>query len=594
MQAVHLENLPDELLEYILFNRVLEAQDILSFGCTCKRFQSISYSNEIWKRTLLRRWPELGQISDSLDASKHNWQELYKFRFRCIRNVEILLQDLVNECYEQREVSYKRFTPFQQLAAEYEADVGNVCVEEQLLDVLNEGDSFQNLTQKYYAVRALRYLQHPRLEKDFLKFLDAPEDQQSLEDGAIVIAQWNQSGTRVNKKEIYERLDQLAERVRLQVCIRYGDEHPASQGSVDEPLSVDQSTFVLDVLNTIFYEVENFEGNKDDYYNPNNSFIDKVLETKQGIPISLAVIYSAVARRLGITLDPVNFPNHFILRLDVQPMQKNNANKYKYIDVFHSGQRLSNVECYSLSPMMNTFGIGSEYFRACSTRAVYVRMVANLMRLTSHLDDVRMLDGYELFLLLCSDDEDAAITLRRFYLQSGMNVQEVLDYLRQCHPTTNNMLTLKKYMIREAHTLLEEEENPNKVITVKRRADHQEVEYSVGMIMRHRRYDYMCVIYGWDPLCEMSENWKSQMGVDRLPNKDRQPFYNVLVADQSKRYAAQESLMIEANPQVITHSEVGKHFVEFKGNYYLANEEVIKRYPDDMHVTTRMALQNRN
>ncbi|XP_071946433.1 F-box only protein 21-like [Antedon mediterranea] len=584
MQSSFLDDFADELLEYILLDRALEAHDILSFRCTCKRFQRISHSNKVWKAKVLCRWPELGQISNSVAAS-HDWQELYKFRFHSVRKVYNLLQDVIQNCYEDREVSYKRFTPFQQLGADYSNTiVGNICIEEQLFDLLNNGDEFSNLTQKYYALRALRCLQHPRLEEEFMKLLDAPEDNQTLEESAILISQWNQCGTRVNKLKVYKQLNDIANMVRQNLCTKYGDNHPASQGSEDESLSVDQCILALDVFNEVFYEIYHFEGNKADYYNPDNSFINKVLESKKGIPISLAVVYAAVARRLGISLEPVNFPNHFLLRLDVQPMQENNPKKYKYIDVFHSGKRLTNAECFSLSPMMGRHG--NEYFRSCSKRAVYVRMVANLMRITSHLDDVRMLDGYELFLLLCSDDMDAAIMLRRFYLQSGMNISEVLNYLSKCEPTGRNMLNLVKYLMCEAKLLLHEEENKNKnEVMVKRRAENQDVEYSVGMIMRHRRYDYLCVIYGWDSQCDMPDSWKIQMGVDRLPNKDKQPFYNVLVSDQSKRYAAQESLMVEENPEVVSHSEVGKHFTAFKNTHYQANSELLKRYPDDVNVT---------
>lgn len=53
------------------------------------------------------------------------------------------------------------------------------------------------------------------------------------------------------------------------------------------------------------------------------------------------------------------------------------------------------------------------------------------------------------------------------------------------------------------------------------------------------RYDYKCVIYGWDTSCEMTEQWMQQMGVNQLPLGHTQPFYNVLVDDGTNRYAAQ-------------------------------------------------------
>ena len=65
----------------------------------------------------------------------------------------------------------------------------------------------------------------------------------------------------------------------------------------------------------------------------------------------------------------------------------------------------------------------------------------------------------------------------------------------------------------------------------------------MGQVCRHAKYNYTCVIHGWDPVCTASASWISHMGVDKLPLKDKQPFYNVLVADGSQRYAAQENLV---------------------------------------------------
>ena len=53
------------------------------------------------------------------------------------------------------------------------------------------------------------------------------------------------------------------------------------------------------------------------------------------------------------------------------------------------------------------------------------------------------------------------------------------------------------------------------------------------------RYDYTCVVYGWDQQCEATQEWILQMNVHKLPKKQHQPFYNVLVEDGSNRYAAQ-------------------------------------------------------
>lgn len=66
-----------------------------------------------------------------------------------------------------------------------------------------------------------------------------------------------------------------------------------------------------------------------------------------------------------------------------------------------------------------------------------------------------------------------------------------------------------------------------------------DVKFAVGMIMKHQRYHYTCVITGWDMKCEASPEWMLEMGVDELRSGANQPFYNVFVEDGSSRYAAQ-------------------------------------------------------
>ena len=84
--------------------------------------------------------------------------------------------------------------------------------------------------------------------------------------------------------------------------------------------------------------------------------------------------------------------------------------------------------------------------------------------------------------------------------------------------------------------------------------------------------------------------WVKQMGVDKLPNRENQPFYNVLVEDASIRYAADESLEI-AKPRRITHPAIGRYFKNFHSDIgYEPNDELSKEYPEDKAATERFYL----
>jgi regulator of sirC expression with transglutaminase-like and TPR domain len=74
----------------------------------------------------------------------------------------------------------------------------------------------------------------------------------------------------------------------------------------------------LRLLNQYFYQELGFAGNVNDYYDPNNSYVHRVIETRRGIPISLAIIYMELAQQIGLQVKGISFPGHFLMKLSVQ------------------------------------------------------------------------------------------------------------------------------------------------------------------------------------------------------------------------------------------------------------------------------------
>ena len=70
----------------------------------------------------------------------------------------------------------------------------------------------------------------------------------------------------------------------------------------------------LAALNKIVFEQANLRGNREDYYDPRNSFLNDVLDRGLGIPITLSIIYMEVAKRVGLPLAGVGMPGHFLLK----------------------------------------------------------------------------------------------------------------------------------------------------------------------------------------------------------------------------------------------------------------------------------------
>ena len=105
------------------------------------------------------------------------------------------------------------------------------------------------------------------------------------------------------------------------------------------------------VFNHIFFQVHGFKGNKRNYHAPQNSYINEVLDSRKGNPLSLAIIYQVLAEDLGLPLRGVNLPNHFVLAyLDEESIggadsgQQGEENILFYVNAFSQGDILGRNE----------------------------------------------------------------------------------------------------------------------------------------------------------------------------------------------------------------------------------------------------------
>lgn len=118
-------------------------------------------------------------------------------------------------------------------------------------------------------------------------------------------------------------------------------------------------------------------GNQGDYYNPENSLLPRVIESRRGIPITLSLIYLFVARRAGLTLEGVAFPGHFIVRSGDH-----------FFDPFHGGRRLGVEECRALLEPQN-LSLTVEHLQPATPRHMLRRMLLNLFSIARTADHAR-------------------------------------------------------------------------------------------------------------------------------------------------------------------------------------------------------------
>jgi regulator of sirC expression with transglutaminase-like and TPR domain len=138
------------------------------------------------------------------------------------------------------------------------------------------------------------------------------------------------------------------------------------------------------ILNHIFFEKYNFQGDTKQFHAADNSCINRVLETKKGNPLSLSVIYSIVAQSLDIPVYGVNLPNHFILAYMDEfgtSALTDNPNKWGvlfYVNPFTKGSLLDENEIREFIDRLQ-LAHTREYYEPCSNSAVLKRMLTNLI-----------------------------------------------------------------------------------------------------------------------------------------------------------------------------------------------------------------------
>ena len=105
----------------------------------------------------------------------------------------------------------------------------------------------------------------------------------------------------------------------------------------DEVEAIESWPLKMQAINRHLFDELGYSGNHDEYYDPRNSYLNEVCERRLGNPISLAMVQIDVARRLGVPLDGVSFPGHFLVRLPV-------GDSLLVMDPFNRGRPLDEQE----------------------------------------------------------------------------------------------------------------------------------------------------------------------------------------------------------------------------------------------------------
>jgi regulator of sirC expression with transglutaminase-like and TPR domain len=185
----------------------------------------------------------------------------------------------------------------------------------------------------------------------FTELVQKPEEDIQLDRAALYLA--GEEYPEVDVDSYLAQLDAFATQVSLRV------NEKSSPADVARAIGV----YLFDEIG--------FRGNSGEYYSADNSFLNRVLDTRTGIPITLSLVFLEVGRRLGLRCSGVGLPGHFIVRLD---------DTEEYLDPFNAGVPLSKSDCHALVQRMSGGHLEwtDEYLVPCTKYDILFRMLNNL------------------------------------------------------------------------------------------------------------------------------------------------------------------------------------------------------------------------
>lgn len=193
----------------------------------------------------------------------------------------------------------------------------------------------------------------------------ARRSESAVEEGALLLVRFYATTEQLlsgdgHARFVREEIDALGARLRSRLSPTYS------------------AVEVVRALSELLCVEEGYAGNSQNYYDHRNSLLDSVLTSKRGIPISLSVLFAAVCARVGVQLDMIGLPGHFLLATRPQPP----SHERVFVDVFHGGQLLTLDHCEAIVRSYNV-PWSEEMARPVPVSEVWQRMVRRI-RATQH------------------------------------------------------------------------------------------------------------------------------------------------------------------------------------------------------------------
>ena len=198
-----------------------------------------------------------------------------------------------------------------------------------------------------------------KLEDELVTQASLPDERMDLERCAFLIARYAYPSLDVSG--YVRQLDEMAQEVQDRIGPRASGEE------------------TVKTLNRYLFAEQGFKGNTKNYYEVENTYLNRVIDRRTGIPISLSIVYLLIGKRLGLPVHGIGMPGHFLVKYE--------SDRYKiFVDCFNGGALLTEKNCQRFLTEAG-YGFDERYLQHSAVRAILSRMIKNLLAIYAKLDD---------------------------------------------------------------------------------------------------------------------------------------------------------------------------------------------------------------
>lgn len=550
--------MPNETL--VLALKGLDTSSLLNAAATSRWFWKVGRSDCLWARRLetwrfgaafvgdqtpcpAARGEQAKAAADFADAQSQVSTGAFVFFLRRSR------QDL-----EVKQLLHKlSFVEERAAAAQALAALGANA-----LDAVMRERSQLDLTAEYHARSVERALLNNWAAHAWQELLVDPHEA-FIEEGCLIFSLWALPD-KCDPVAVRSQLDDLADSVR-----KYG-----SLGSPRKTVETMLSVFEGIQL-AASVDMECFE---------RGFCISEALQRRAKTPMSCALLFEAVARRLNLRCALLSCPEwqRGLLRVFTNGNESTNADPPEddlYVNVFHS-QIWTYTQLANFVSNLEGDADFERWIAPSPPKTVFLNIVKglitvyeNALRTMQRLaeDENKLFGLYGQLIALSDPHRSHEMRHARLALALGLPPdpfrlqtawQDVADLRKSLAESNLSEISTSDVHLHVAsrwnHLHAAERQLRSKLSASPRRDESRAkersavVRFTVGTVIVHKRYGYLGLIYGWDETCQMPDEWIARMGVDNLQRGTNQPFYNTLVHTEDRpgeqtTYVAEDNII---------------------------------------------------